>query len=364
MMEPLAPIGSTKVPSNTNMSTFMSLSLIDHNENELSFQTNSMRLIIPRDPNAIIPAMNIQNVTSMNSTAHHLIFNLHYINISSILPISVHIEMHPLNESLGYLLIYKFDQTPQLNSSMNSIDGWTLFCPSHLTDDNLYLYFLDNQQTVNHQSFIFGLRELNSNETIEYCSNNSSSNHLPVLDGKSNFTSDYELRLYTSGCYYLDSENNYQSDGLKVGSLTNHNQTECFTNHLTSFAGGFIVLPSPINWNYVFTNLDFTRNKTIYITVIIALLLYTILMIYSRRQDRFDLEKLGVIPLADNQGGDHYFYQILIFTGQRINAGTESKVYLILSGDRNQTTVRRLEDPHRKLFQRGGIDAFILAVPK
>lgn len=363
-MEPLAPRGSLKVQSNTNMSTFMSLSLIDHNENELSFQTNAMRLIIPRDPNVIIPALNLQNVSSMNITAHHLTFYLHYVNITSVLPISVHIEMHPLNESLGYLLIYRFDQTPQLNSSLNFIDGWTLFCPSQLTNDNLYLYFLDNHQTVNHQSLIFGLRELNDTEMIEYCSNNSSSNPLPIVDEMSNFTSDYELRLYTSGCYYLDSKKNYQSDGLTVGSLTNHNETECLTNHLTSFAGGFIVLPSPINWYYVFTNLDFTRNQTIYLTVIISLLLYIILMIYARRQDKFDLAKLGMTPLVDNQGGDHYFYQILIFTGQRINAGTESKVYLILSGDRNQTTVRRLEDPHRKVFQRGGIDAFILAVPK
>jgi hypothetical protein len=31
-----------------------------------------------------------------------------------------------------------------------------------------------------------------------------------------NFTSNYELRIYTSGCYYLDTNNNWQSDGLVV----------------------------------------------------------------------------------------------------------------------------------------------------
>jgi hypothetical protein len=35
---------------------------------------------------------------------------------------------------------------------------------------------------------------------------------------------------------------------------------------------------------------------------------------------------LGVTPLADNHKSDPYFYQILVFTGQRTNAGTESKV--------------------------------------
>ena len=234
--------------------------------------------------------------------------------------------MHPLNTTIAYLFIYKFDQTPQLNSSLNTIDGWTLFCPSRLTNESVYTYFLDNQQTLSHQSLIFGLRELTSMEIFEYCSTNSSSNHLPITDETFNFTSDYELRIYTSGCYYLDSNNNYQSDGLTVGSLTNHYQTECFSTHLTSFAGGFIVLPSPINWSYVFTHLDFARNKTVYLTVIIISLLYIILMIYARLKDKTDLEKLGVTPLPDNIKSDQYFYQILVFTGQRIHAGTESKV--------------------------------------
>lgn len=305
--------------------------------------------------------MNLQNVTSTNSTVHNLIFYLHYMNISSILPISVHIEMHPLDTSLSYLFIYKFDESPQLNSSLNSIDGWTLFCPSKLTNENLYVYYLDNQQTVNHQSFIFGLRELSTDESIEYC---SSPNQLPIVDEKFNFTSDYELRVYTSGCYYLDSNNNYRSDGLTVGSLTNYYQTECYSNHLTTFAGGFIVLPSPINWNYVFANLDFTRNKTIYLTVITVSVLYLILMMYARRKDQQDLEKLRVMPLIDNRLSDEYYYQILVFNGQRINSGTQSKVYFILSGEKDETNARRLEDPYRKTFQRGETDAFLLAVPK
>ena len=338
--------------------------MLDQNGNEISFQTNGLRLIVPRDPNVVVPSMTLQNVTSINSTSHQLIFYLHYLNITTLLPISLHLEIHPLNTSLAYLLIYKFDQSPQLNSSSQSIDGWTLFCPSDLSNESLYLYFLDNQQTLNHQSLIFGLRELDVNETVRYCSENSSRSELPITDKPFNFTSDYELRVYTSGCYYLDSQNNYRSDGLVVGSMTNHYQTECYSSHLTTFAGGFIVLPPPINWSYVFANLDFMRNKTVYLTVIIISSVYIILMIYARRKDKQDLEKLGVTALADNRAGDHYFYQILVFTGQRTNAGTGSKVFLILSGENNETSVRRLEDSHRKVFQRGGIDAFVLAVPK
>jgi hypothetical protein len=133
MMQPLASFGSSKSQlANTNVSTSISLSVVDRNGNEVTIQTNEthpIEIIIPRDPNVVIPSMIIQNVTSTNSTPHNQLFSLHYMNITSVLPISVHIEIHPLDLNLSYLFIYKFDQIPQLNSSISQIDGWTLFCP-------------------------------------------------------------------------------------------------------------------------------------------------------------------------------------------------------------------------------------------
>ncbi|CAF3754605.1 unnamed protein product [Adineta steineri] len=364
-VDPLASFGNFQ---NTNLSRSIALSIIDQNGNQVSFQANEnnpIQLIIPRDPNVLIPSMYLQNVTSINSTINNLLFNYHYINITSSLPISVHFEIHSLNRSLAYLFIYKFDQTPLLNSSINIIDGWTMFCPYNLTNDDIYRYFIDNQQAPGHQSLIFGIRELNSTEINNYCLNNSSINtSLPITDEPYDFTSNYELRIYTSGCYYLDENNNWKSDGLTVGPLTNLYKTECLSTHLTTFAGGFIVLPAPINWSYVFANADFSKNKTVYLTMIFTSIIYIALLIYARFKDKKDIEKLGVTPLADNNKSDHYYYQILVFTGQRTNAGTDSKVYFVLSGENDQTQVRLFSDPHRKIFQRGGIDSFIIAVPK
>ncbi|CAF4380400.1 unnamed protein product, partial [Adineta steineri] len=157
---------------------------------------------------------------------------------------------------------------------------------------------------------IFGIRELNSTEINNYCLNNSSINtSLPITNEPFNFTSNYELRIYTSGCYYLDDNNNWKSDGLTVGPLTNLYETECLSTHLTSFAGGFIVLPAPINWSYVFANADFTKNKTVYLTVIFTSIFYIILLIYARFEDKKDFEKLGVTPLVDNNKSDQYYYR-------------------------------------------------------
>ncbi len=84
-----------------------------------------------------------------------------------------------------------------------------------LTNESIYTYFIDNQRTSGHQSVIFGLRELNSTEMLNICLN-SSINNPPITNERVNFTSNYELRIYTSGCYYRDQNNNWQSDGLIV----------------------------------------------------------------------------------------------------------------------------------------------------
>jgi hypothetical protein len=84
-----------------------------------------------------------------------------------------------------------------------------------LTNDSIHTYFIDNQKTSGHQSIIFGLRELNSTEVMDVCMNSSLTSP-PITNKQYNFTSNYELRIYTSGCYYLDTNNNWQSDGLVV----------------------------------------------------------------------------------------------------------------------------------------------------
>jgi len=210
-VEPLASFSNS---ANTNVSRSISFSLFDSDGKEISLDY-PIEIFIPRDPNRILPPMILQNVTSCQQ-----LFNFHYVNITTILSISIHIEIEPLDSSVGYLLIYKFDKIPQLNE----IDGWTIFCP-----ENFHNYFVDNEQTRNHRSLVFGLRELNSSEIISYCSNNNSQMNLPITNERFNFTSNYGLRIYSSGCYFLDENNEWNDRGLRVGNKTNHDQTHCLT---------------------------------------------------------------------------------------------------------------------------------------
>jgi len=79
----------------------------------------------------------------------------------------------------------------------------------------MYTYLIDNRRTAGHKSIVFGLRELNSTEIEEFCQG-MSIQKLPIFDEARNFSSNYTLLVYTSGCYYLDKHNNWQSDGLWV----------------------------------------------------------------------------------------------------------------------------------------------------
>lgn len=141
MIYPIASFGHSQ--SNTNLSRSISLSIIDENGNDISISStidHPYRFLISRDPNSILPSMTLQNVTSYHFIRHNLLFNLHYINIgqSNELRKSVHIEMKSFNDILGYLMIYRFDHSPQLNSTVNFIDGWTLFCPSSKFDSPFF----------------------------------------------------------------------------------------------------------------------------------------------------------------------------------------------------------------------------------
>jgi hypothetical protein len=219
-MQPLASASTSRSQANTSLSTSISLSLLDRNGNEVPIRASindPIEFFIPRDPNLRVPPMFLQNVTSMSGDQP---FHLHFVNMTQFLinnnvTVSLHFEISPRNRSTGYLFIYKFDSSPQLNSSINRTDGWSLLCPSNLTNDGIYIYFIDNRRTSYHQSVNFGLRELNSTEIKNFCSN-ISINSPPITNKPFTFSYNYALRVYTSGCYYLDADNNWQSDGLWV----------------------------------------------------------------------------------------------------------------------------------------------------
>jgi polycystin 1L2 len=173
----------------------------------------------------------------------------------------------------------------------------------------------------------FSIREMSLNEKDSYCTPNSSLKTLPLIQNKVNFSSDFRIRSYSSGCFYYDlNTGKWNSDGMEIYKDTNLRQTHCLTNHLTSFAGGLAILPTAINFQYVFANASFTQNPLIYLTSILVICIYILFALWAKCMDKRDLKKLNIIPLKDNNPYGDYFYELIVFTGDLYESGTQSKV--------------------------------------
>ena len=197
-------------------------------------------------------------------------------------------------------------------------------------NESFYIFFANMSHSINFQGFVgIGIKELSQTEYQFYCSMNKTNFTLANLEtqNKTEFTSRLATRVILSGCYYTDPATGiYSSYGMEVLESTNLSFTQCTSNHLTQFAGGFIALPSGINFNDVFANASFLQNITIYMTVIVISLLYILLFIWSRYMDKKDELKKQIYILPDNENDDIYFYEILFYTGLSLNSGTDSNV--------------------------------------
>ena len=186
---------------------------------------------------------------------------------------------------------------------------------------------MNSKNVDNYQGFVgLGLRELDNFEMTQYCFSLTKPAEPPYSNNLI-FSTDYYFLAYTSGCYFIDqSTGKWSSNGLEVINDTTLTYTHCKSDHLTTFASGYDILPVSINFKYVFANSTFDQNKTIYLTVLILFALYIIFSIWGRWMDKQDYLKIGVTPLIDNQSIDDYFYEMIVLTGNRSNAGTDSRV--------------------------------------
>ena len=69
----------------------------------------------------------------------------------------------------------------------------------------------------------------------------------------------------------------------------------CKCNHTTLFSGGFMVQPNTIDWSFVFANIDFLSNPTLYVCEILTFIVFIIAVIWARRKDSKDLEKVNIL---------------------------------------------------------------------
>ena len=330
--------------SNIGSSRSISFGFYDENSAEIHV-TNQLKPIefwISKDQSVAVrpfQLINVVNTSSLNvSSAKYQIINSFLVNGFNLSNgnSSMHIQIKPQN-TLSFIALVKFGDNPVFNS--NYYDLMSLFCPNDLVsqgNDSFYLMFANMSQLYARNGSYVGLAIAEIDSSNLNCFNKSINTQETIskLIQNATFTQNFWLRIYLSGCYYTNTlTNEWTSYGMEVLPDSNVTHTHCQSSHLTTFAGGFIVLPSAIDFNYVWAHASFLDNPVIYSTVIGLICVYIIMGIWSRYMDSKDKEKQGItVLIADDFNleekslNNYYAYEILIFTGNRLNAGTSSTV--------------------------------------
>ena len=244
--------------------------------------------------------------------------------------VSIHYHIKPNNKSLAYFTALKFRSNPYLNSTHFLFDLWNIFCPKDLrteSNESFYVFFVNMSHTIDYKGFVgFGVKELNEKEFKYFCQGNETNlTHYLDRENRANLSSEISTRVILSGCYYADKLTGiYSSYGMEILETTNTTHTQCKSNHLTQFAGGWLTVPSGINFDDVFAHASFLDNITIYMTVIVISTLYITLSIWTQHMDKKDELKTTIRTLPEID--DIYFYEIIFYTGSGLNAGTHSNV--------------------------------------
>ncbi|KAM9288783.1 polycystin-1-like protein 2 [Morus bassanus] len=170
------------------------------------------------------------------------------------------------------------------------------------------------------------------------------------------------VTCFASRCVFWDEhQGNWNSYGCHVGPKTNPRSTQCLCNHLTFFGSSFFVVPNAIDVSKT-TQLfgTFVDNPVVVTTVGCIFLIYVLVVIWARRKDIQDDAKVKITVLEDNDPFAQYRYLVTVFTGHRRGAATTSKVTLTLYGREGESEPHHLTDPHTPVFERGGVDVFLL----
>jgi len=111
-------------------SSSIGLSIYDENINEIDISNtpNPIDIVISRDPSVSQTKYQYVNVSQIKLISGSY-FLLNGFKIKST-NASIHIELKPLNLSIGYLLVMKKGYSPIVNLTYSDYDSFMLMCPS------------------------------------------------------------------------------------------------------------------------------------------------------------------------------------------------------------------------------------------
>ncbi|KAM4608650.1 polycystin-1-like protein 2 [Polymixia lowei] len=209
-------------------------------------------------------------------------------------------------------------------------------------------------------TWLLDLKDLKANSGVYYLLVR------PIVGpGIKSINANLSITSIISQCKYWDeSKLDWSSYGCRVGFRTTPSVTQCLCTHLTSFGSSFFVTPNLIDVSRTAALFGtFAENPVVVCFVGALCVAYLLVVAWARRKDVQDTAKVKVTVLEDNEPMDEYRYMLTISTGQRRGASTSSQVVLTLMGTEGESEPHHLTDPEKCVFERGGVDMFLMTTP-
>ncbi|XP_006888947.1 PREDICTED: polycystic kidney disease protein 1-like 2 [Elephantulus edwardii] len=171
------------------------------------------------------------------------------------------------------------------------------------------------------------------------------------------------ITTFLSHCVFWDeAQEMWDSSGCQVGPQTTPSQTHCLCNHLTFFGSTFLVMPNAVDVHQTAQLFATFENNPVVVTTVGCLcVVYVLVVIWARKKDAQDQAKVKVTVLEDNDPFAQYHYLVTVYTGHRRGAATSSKVTVTLYGLDGESEPHQLANPDTPVFERGGVDIFLLS---
>ncbi|KAI4558757.1 hypothetical protein MJT46_013399 [Ovis ammon polii x Ovis aries] len=166
-------------------------------------------------------------------------------------------------------------------------------------------------------------------------------------------------------CYFWDSLNSmWKSSGCQVGLQSTLVRTQCLCNHLTYFGSDFFLVPRMVNVEDVAELFLRVTSNPVGVSLLASLVgIYMLIFVWAWRKDQADAQKVKVTILADNDPSSQFHYLITVSTGYRRRAATTASVVITLYGSEGRSQPHHLCDSQKAVFERGGLDVFLLGTP-
>ncbi|XP_056121756.1 polycystic kidney disease protein 1-like 2 [Rhinichthys klamathensis goyatoka] len=183
-----------------------------------------------------------------------------------------------------------------------------------------------------------------------------------VPPGVKSVNASVTITSITAQCiFWEETRSNWSDYGCRVGPKTTAEVTQCLCNHLTFFGNSFFVMPNTVDPSKsaeLFSN--FANNPVVVCFIGSIFLAYILTAAWARRKDLQDKAKVKISVLEDNDPFAEYRYLLKISTGHRMGASTSSRVIVTLQGAEGECEPHHLTDPDKPVFERGGVDLFLL----